>query len=121
MQNLERQWETLLHILKRLALVDHMKGDQIFWLDSQQLNYSVKERYDQLVKTWPHPTPSSLWHKIWNKDGLPTVNTCWTLMQEKNLDVENLKKRNIQGASWCVLCKTVEEDIHVFFINLCLP
>ena len=76
--------------------------------------YTVKEGYKKL--TMEPAANESLWKKVWHSDNIPKVNYfIWTLMHNKLLTAENLRKRGIAGPSICAICNSESEtSIHIF-------
>ena len=59
-----------------------------------------------------------LWRKVWHPDSIPKVNSfIWTLMHNKLLMAENLRKRGTAGPSQCALCNMEEETSNHLFLQ----
>ena len=86
--------------------INKSSKDHIGW--GKNGMYTVKEGYKKL--NMEPMANESLWKKVWHSDNIPKVNSfIWTLMHNKLLTAENLKKRGIAGPSRCALCNSESE------------
>ena len=60
----------------------------------------------------------SKWAKVWCKDGFPKINVFfWIFFHRKSLTAENLRKRGIEGTTYCILYKEFEETLEHLFLE----
>ena len=74
-------------------------------------SFSIKEDYN--IKIRNRVEEDEIWEKIWSTNPWPKVATfCWLVVKWRLLMGENLRRRGIQGPSWCVLCANQEESMN---------
>jgi len=63
------------------------------------------------------PNPAQ-WKFIWDSPSLPKIDFfCWTLAHNSILTRDNLRRRAMEGPSWCNLCKSEEETADHLFLS----
>jgi len=74
----QTSWESLIPLLRDLALVHIDEKDTKTSKASKQAIYSIKEGYQLLLRKLPAIGTSKLWKDILNNDGIPKVKAfCW--------------------------------------------
>ena len=59
-----------------------------------------------------------IWKVVWRSEALPKITFfIWTLLKDKILTSESLKKRGVLGPSRCPNCQTAEETAQHLFIG----
>lgn len=96
-----------------------MEGeDELIWAPAKHGIYSLKEGSLVLMDSEKPPICESWWSCIWKLKAPPKTRLLmWTILRNKILTGENLRKRYFHGPFLCCLCKTSSENIdHIFLM-----
>eukprot|EP00253_Pinus_taeda_P015500 PITA_15500 len=81
-------------------------------------SYSASEGYKSIMAIPNVPPNPAQWKFIWDSPSLPKIDFfCWTLAHNSILTRDNLHRREMEGPSWCNLCKSEEETSNHLFLS----
>eukprot|EP00253_Pinus_taeda_P022123 PITA_22123 len=104
-QWLEGEASVLLDNLKGKAPLKASVKDKRGW-GSVTGSYSASEGYKSIMAIPNVPPNPAQWKFIWDSPSLPKIDFfCWTLAHNNILTRDNLRRRGMEGPSWCNLCK----------------
>lgn len=116
-QWLEGEASVLLDKLQGKAPVKASSKDKRGW-GSVTGSYSASEGYKSISAIPNVPPNPAQWHFIWGSPSLPKIDFfCWTLAHNSILTRDNLRRRGMEGPSWCNLCKSEEETADHLFLT----
>ena len=94
-----------------------MDNDVLAWSPNPKGVYIVSAGYQEFLSQQGVGEEVHWWKKVWNKFSWPKCNCfIWTLVWNRCLTWDNLRRRGFVGPSRCVLSGSGEEDVqHLFF------
>jgi hypothetical protein len=109
-------WATYTRALKGAHIRISKTKDELVWKNSPHGTYTPKLGYSQLNIDLHQREPSWWWRGLWKiKFPLKARIFMWCLVKNKIPTWDRMKQRNVEGPSWCALCKANDElGVHLF-------
>jgi len=107
----EEDWKSLQELLSERQIRTREGQDRLRWGHQAKGTFSVKEAYS-ILAGWSNLKPKKEWVRLWDAKIWPKISVfLWLVCKRRILTWDNLRKRGMQGPSWCVMCGKEEETL----------
>jgi len=107
----EEDWKSVQDLLSDRQIRTREGHDRLRWGHLPKGTFSVKEAYG-IIAGWSNQQQQKEWSRLWEAKLWPKISIfLWLVCKKRILTWDNLKKRGMQGPSWCVMCGKEEETM----------